>query len=276
MMARPRVVACMPAWNAAAFIDPVLRSLAAQTYAHLHVLISVDACSDGTAERCASFAAAHPHVTVMRQPVRLGWIGNVNALLAAADGDYLFFAFHDDPLEPDYVARLVAALERRSDAVLAFSDVASNLGPFRYDELDGVDDVFERARRIMLQRGPWWVPNRGLMRAGAVKRLGGMRRHAAGEFAADLPWLLRLALLGPFVRVPEALITKDFRDGGLSASWRHDPRRRLAVAWACVQAVREARIPLSRQLRLFTATGLFALRAELWSLKQRLVRRAAR
>jgi hypothetical protein len=96
-----------------------------------------------------------------------------------------------------------------------------------------------------------------------------MRRHAAGEFAADLPWLLRLALLGPFVRVPEALITKAFRDGGLSASWPHDPRGRLAVAWACVQAVREARIPLPRQLRLFAAAGIFTLRTELWCLKNR-------
>ncbi len=49
---------------------------------------------------------------MIRQPVRLGWIGNANALLRAAAGDYVFFAFHDDPLQPDYVERLVDALER--------------------------------------------------------------------------------------------------------------------------------------------------------------------
>ena len=66
----PRVVACMPAWNSTAFIGPVLESLAAQTYPNVHVLISVDACADGTAELCEQFAATHQRVSVRRQPVR--------------------------------------------------------------------------------------------------------------------------------------------------------------------------------------------------------------
>jgi glycosyltransferase involved in cell wall biosynthesis len=267
---RPRVTACMPAWNAAAFIGPVLASLAAQTYPELGLLISVDACGDGTAELCEAFAAARPWVKVIRQPVRLGWIGNANALLRAADGDYVFFAFHDDPLQPAYVERLVDALERAPRAVLAFCDVDSNIGPFRYDVLDGIDDRFERARRLLLQRGEWWVPNRGLMRAGAVKALGGMRRHLAGEAAADLPWLLRLALLGAFVRVPAPLIAKAFRATSLSASWRTDARRRLAVQLACADAIRTAGFTPFQTLRLYGEAALFALRLELWSLKQRL------
>ncbi|MEA2666271.1 MAG: hypothetical protein QOI11_3215 [Candidatus Eremiobacteraeota bacterium] len=266
---RPRVTACMPAWNAAAFIGPVLASLAAQTYPELELLISVDACGDGTGELCAAFAAARPWVTVLRQPARLGWIGNANALLRAARGDYVFFAFHDDPLHPDYVERLVGALERAPGAVLAFCDVDSNAGPFRYDVLDGVDDRFERARRVLLQRGEWWVPNRGLIRAGAVKALGGMRPHLAGEANADLPWLLRLALLGAFVRVPAPLIAKAFRANGLSASWQTDARRRLAVQLACVDVVRGAGFTASQTLRLCAEAAAFALRLELWSLRQR-------
>jgi glycosyltransferase involved in cell wall biosynthesis len=265
----PRVTACMPAWNAAAFIGPVLDSLAAQTYKNLDVLVSVDACSDDTAAICEAFAATHSRVRVIRQPVRLGWVGNANALLRAADGDYLFFAFHDDPLEPQYVERLVAALERAPAAVLAFCDVDSNLGPFRYDELDGVADRFERARRVLLQRGPWWVPNRGLMRASAVKPLGGMRPHRAGEVAADLPWLLRLVLRGPFVRVPAPLIVKAFRDSGLSASWRKDTRRRLAVVLACLEVIRAARLGRAQTLRLHAEATFFALRREVWYLRHR-------
>jgi hypothetical protein len=42
--------------------------------------------------------------------------------------------------------------------VLAFCDVDSNLGPFRYEVLEGIGDRFERARRVLLQRGPWWFP----------------------------------------------------------------------------------------------------------------------
>lgn len=266
----PRVVACMPAWNSTAFIGPVLASLAAQTYPHLDLLISVDACSDGTAELCDAFAAAHPCVTVLRQPLRLGWLGNANALLRAVDGDYAFFAFHDDPLEPDYVTRLVHALERSPNAVLAFCDVSSAIGTFRYDVLDGITEPFERARRVLMQRGPWWVPNRGLIRVSAVKTLGGMRRHLAGEFGADLPWLMRLALLGEFVRVPEALIVKAFRAEGVSARWRDDLWRRLAVELACLDVVRTAKLSGRCKLRLTFDAATFVARSELWRLKTRL------
>jgi glycosyltransferase involved in cell wall biosynthesis len=266
---RPRVTACMPAWNAAAFIGLVLDSLAAQTYENLEVLVSVDACSDDTGAICAAFAATHPRVRVILQPRRLGWIANANALLETADGDYVFFAFHDDPLRPQYVERLVDALEHAPAAVLAFGDVDSNIGRFRYAELEGIDDRFERARRVLLQRGPWWVPNHGLMRASAVKTLGGMRRHRAGEVAADLPWILRCALLGPFVRVPEPLIEKAFRAASLSASWQKGTHSRLAVVWACLEIVGGAGFGRARTLLLYTQGAFFALRREFWYLRNR-------
>ena len=271
---RPRVTACVPAWNAAAFVGPVLAALAAQTYPNLDIDISVDACDDATGEVCDAFAAGRAHVRVAHQKTRLGWIGNANRLLRDARGEYVFFAFHDDPIEPDYVARLVDALERAPAAVLAFSDVRSNLGAFRYTELEGVATRFERARRVLLQRGEWWVPNRGLMRASAVAALGGMRTTLAGEFAADHPWLLRLALLGDFVRVPLPLVTKTFRPGGVSARWRKGPLRRLGVAASCIGIVCGAGFTRRRTLLLCAEAATLALRTELWFVRQRL-RRAA-
>ena len=273
MTGAPRVVACLSAWNAAAFIRPVLDSLAAQTYPNLEVLISVDVCEDGTADICETFAAAHPNARVIRQPARLGWVGNSNALLRAVTDepgiDYLFFAFHDDPLRPDYAAKLVAALERNPAAVLAFSDVDSNIGPFSYRELDGVSDRFERARQILLQRGPWWVPNRGLLRASTVATLGGMRRHWAGEFSADWPWLLRLALAGEFVRVPEVLLSKNFRPAGLSSTWRKGMWNRIAVQLECLRVVQAAGFPPAQALRLLGERCLLGLKEERWRLQVR-------
>ncbi|MGC1818119.1 MAG: glycosyltransferase family 2 protein, partial [Casimicrobiaceae bacterium] len=98
--ASPRVVACMPTWNAESFLERTLESLAAQTYPHLDILISDDASTDRTPEICARFAATHPRCRVMRQELRRGWTGNATRLLQVAEGDYLFFAFHDDPLSP--------------------------------------------------------------------------------------------------------------------------------------------------------------------------------
>jgi glycosyltransferase involved in cell wall biosynthesis len=242
----------MPAWNAAAFIEPVLASLAAQTYANLAIVISVDRCDDETAAICERFAAGRDNVTVLRQPVRLGWIANSNALLAAAGGDYVFFAQHDDPLAPAYVERLVAALEATPGAVLAYADLETSTGErFVYDQLDGIDDRFERARRVLHAGGAWWLPYRGLMRASAVRRLGGLRRHLAGEYSADWPWLLRLMLAGGAVRVPEVLVCKRIHRNSLSSLWRKGGWNGCAVVLACMGVVRGAGFSLAHELYLY-------------------------
>ena len=253
----------MPTWNAEAFLQETLDSLAAQTYPNLQILISDDASDDGTPGICERFAAAHSNVRVVRQPKRLGWIGNANYLLNAADGDYVFFAFHDDPLLPTYVAQLAAALDSHPSAVLAFSDVFWKNGVDSYPELDGVSSRVERGRRIVRKRGSWWIPNRGLFRAEASKRIGGMRRHFAGEYKADWPWLLHLALLGGFVRVPEPLIRKAWRKGSVAETWgrRLTLWKSTAVLLACARELRRAPLPLVEELRLQTELGRFWLRS---------------
>jgi GT2 family glycosyltransferase len=208
---------------------------------------------------CEAFAAMHPNVRVIRQPVRLGWLGNANALLRAAEGDYAFFAFHDDPLRPTYVEKLVAKLEENPQAVVAFSDFMTNKGPRSYVLLDDASGRFERCRKIFHAMGAWWSPNRGLMRMSAVKKLGGMRRNLAGEYAADLPWLLRLATLGEFVRVPEMLLHKNLHEKSLSASWRDNFWNNAAVKLACIRIIREAHFTPAQEFYLYGESLLMTL-----------------
>jgi hypothetical protein len=135
-------------------------------------LSPTNASTDRKPEICAAFAATTPRVQYLAQRERLGWIGNVNALLRAADGDFVFFALHDDPLEPTYVERLVGALETHPRAVLAFADVEAVGRQWTYTRLEGASDRFDRARWILTRDGPWWVPYRGLFRPGRRGRSG--------------------------------------------------------------------------------------------------------
>jgi GT2 family glycosyltransferase len=195
---------------------------------------------------------------VHRQPRNLGWIGNVNWLLRHAEADYVFFAFHDDPLEPDYVQCLVDALERAPGAVLAFTDAVVDYRSEReswvrtlsYPELDGLATARERLAVLARREGLWWIPNRGLFRKSAALRVGGLRRHLGGEFCADWPWLLHLALLGAFVRVPRPLVRKVWSEQGLSNSWRWAARKRIAVTLACFTEILRADLPRRERLRL--------------------------
>lgn len=261
----PRVVALVPVWRAEAFLDATFDALAAQTWPNLEILVSDDASPDDSAAIAERRAARDPRFRVIRQPRNLGWVGNVNALLAAARGDYLLFAFQDDLPEPAYVERCVRALEANPRAVIAFSDIAlvnqdGSRELKRYAALDGVAGRVARARSIARLEGSWYIPNRGVFRASAAGAIGGLRRHRAGEFSADWPWLLHMSLLGEFARVPEVLVTKIYLPSSLSRSWSFGlrswgavtldaiamvarsglgPGEKLALAWPLTWAVRD-------------------------------------
>jgi glycosyltransferase involved in cell wall biosynthesis len=255
----PRVMALMPTWCAAAFVRETLESLKAQTYENFAILISDDASPDETARICADYVVADGRFQLILQPRNLGWIGNVNFLLSQARGHYFFFAFHDDPIEPDYVAQLVEALESNPNAVLAFSDVVLGPSVISYTDLDGVRDRVERARRFIYKRGRWWIPNRGLFRAEAAIQIGGLRRHLAGEYSADWPWLLHMTLLGEFVRVPQPLIRKIWRSEGLSMSWGSSIFKSCSLLVGGSHAIHRASLPFREE----------------WALQREIVRYAA-
>lgn len=254
----PRVTALVAAYNAAEFVGDTLRSLAAQAHVNLRVLVSVDRSDDDTAARCAAFAGHDPRFTVIVQPERLGWIGNTNALLHAADGDLGFFMGHDDLVEPGYVARLVAALRDNPAAVLAFADLevrdACGMHEIvRYADLDDVSGSVERGRRLFAHRRPWWAAYRGLFHVEAARRAGGLRRHLGGEFAADWPFVVALALQGECIRVPEVLYRKRYRTTSLSRQWRYGNLPWLAAYLSCARTVAGVDLTVRERLALLTA-----------------------
>jgi hypothetical protein len=94
-----------------------------------------------------------------------------------------------------------------------------------------------------------------------------MRRHLAGEFCADWPWLIHLSLLGAFVRVPEPLVRKIWSKEGLSKSWRWSAFRRVCVRIACVTEIVRADLPWRERARLladFTGYWLRRCPRVLW------------
>lgn len=276
----PRVTALVPVWRAAPFLRETLEHLERQTYEHLQVLISDDASPDESAAIAESFAKRDARFRVLRQPRNLGWVGNVNALLEASTGELLMFAFQDDLLAPTYVGRCASALLSRPQAVLAFTDLQlveadGSTSVKTYRELEGLASPLERALRVARQESSWWVPNRGVFRAEAARTIGGLRRHAAGEFSADWPWLLHLSLLGECVRVPETLCTKIYQPRSLSRSWDFGFGSWRAVTASAMDVV--SRSPLSWAERLALRGELAAcLGGHAWHAALRAARRMKR
>lgn len=255
------MTALLPAWQAAGFIQETLDSLSAQTHPQFQVLVSVDLCDDGTAERCEAHAARDPRFRVYRQRERLGYAGNCNALLALADTPYALLAFHDDLLAPTYVERTAAALDANPEAVVSFSDVHlthtdGSEELWQFSALEGVTDPVQRGFTMLDDQQLWWVPNRGLFRLPLVRTIGGVKWHGAGEFSCDWPWLFHMSLLGTLVRVPDVLCYKRYQPDSLSRGWRGTSDKQLEVYASCLRELWNS--PLTTPQKLALAAPLTA------------------
>lgn len=250
-----RVAALMPAYNAGGFIQATLDSLSAQTWPNLDILISVDRSDDDTLAICRRHAEQDPRFQVFEQQERRGWVGNSNFLLQQARADYALFAFHDDLLAPAYIEKLAQALDADPGAVLAYSDVEltqqnGDKEHWTYLALEGAGSRVERGLRMLRREGRWWVPNRGLFRLGRARQIGGLKRHGAGEFSADWPWLTHMSLLGTFVRVPETLCFKYYKPGSLSRSWQFGKAQWIEAAASCMREIWNSELSTPEKLAL--------------------------
>jgi glycosyltransferase involved in cell wall biosynthesis len=94
------------AFNEERYLGEAIGSVLAQTYRPIELIV-VD---DGSTDRTAEIAAAHPEVRLLRQPNRgLGAARNTGA--AAAAGEYLSFHDADDLMTPDKLSIQIGFLE---------------------------------------------------------------------------------------------------------------------------------------------------------------------
>lgn len=104
------------------YLRLALSSALAQTHEAIEILVSDDA---GTCDpRPIVEQFADPRVTVTRNQTQLGIAGNVASAMKRARGDYIANLHDDDEWTPEFLEKLVPALEEHPDAVLAFSDYA--------------------------------------------------------------------------------------------------------------------------------------------------------
>jgi glycosyltransferase involved in cell wall biosynthesis len=213
----PLVSVCIPVYNGEAHLAEALASVLRQGYRNLEILVFDDASSDGSPGILAGIQ--DPRLSLHRNEANLGPEGNWNRALEAARGTYVKLFHQDDLLEPDCLARQVAALEAEPDAVLAFCGR-------RIIRSDG---------KLLLARRPPWGEGRVTARqlvdacVKAGTNLVGepsavlFRRSAAlkaGRFDASIPYLvdldywLRLVAYGPAWCMRETL-----------ASFRVSPRQ---------------------------------------------------
>jgi GT2 family glycosyltransferase len=103
----PLASVIVPSLNGAHLLPDCLDSLVAQSYDHFEVIVADGASTDATATVIKN---AYPSVRLLRLQRNLGFAGNVNAGLRAAQGDVLCLLNNDAQADPDWLAVCVDTL----------------------------------------------------------------------------------------------------------------------------------------------------------------------
>ena len=103
-----RVSIIIPVWNGRSVIESCLESVYKQSGSLLHELICVD---NASADESATLIIENfPQVTLLRQPINLGFAGGVNVGLHAATGDLMVLLNQDCLVHAGYLEALVTAV----------------------------------------------------------------------------------------------------------------------------------------------------------------------
>ncbi len=109
-LSAPKISVIMPAFNAASFIATALRSLLAQTWRNLEILVVDDCSSDNTATIVIALAATDERIRLIRQPQNRGAYAARNVALPHVSGDFITNHDSDDWSHPQRLERLAHAL----------------------------------------------------------------------------------------------------------------------------------------------------------------------
>lgn len=131
----PLVSLVVPCYRSdAGYLGELVSSVRAQSYGRWELLLLDSTPQDGVV-RAAAKSAGVPdeRVHVLDTSAPRGIVGNTNAGIAAARGDYVAFLDHDDLLEPDALFRYVDALNvpERPDVLFCDEDLFSQRGAYR-------------------------------------------------------------------------------------------------------------------------------------------------
>jgi hypothetical protein len=237
----PDVSVIIPAWNAAATLAETVRSAAAQSHADIEILIVDDGSIDETRAIADELAAADPRILVLSQR-NAGVAAARNAGLARARGSWAAWLDADDLWHPEKLARQLAA------AAAAPRPPAFVYTGYRMIDAAGLVGTLPRTladvsgQTLCRQIATTYFTNVSSFMAPVelARRCGGhdsRLREQGVEGAEDLLLQLRLAMRGPALCVPEALVGYRMHGANMSRAIARAARSNLrALEWVQQEA----------------------------------------
>jgi hypothetical protein len=215
---RPRVCVAIPVKNGTNYLDQAIESVLAQEGADIEVRVRDNLSDDESVALAQSYADRDPRVSVAVNEFDIGSWGSLNRILSETDAHYFVPFAHDDVMEPDNIARKVAALDAH-DARMCLSSIRLIDGNGETIGLGG-----DHSTTPLVTDPPQFfevitpinrVPGQSVVVAtDALRAIGGFDNR--GHFAADWLTWLRLSLRERVVTLRDPLIA--YREHGTSGT----------------------------------------------------------
>lgn len=114
----PKVSIIIPNYNSAQHIESTVKCIQAQTLQDWELILVDDCSTDNTRELCMALAEGDKRIKYICQPNNGGPSVARNTAIDIAIGSYLAFVDSDDIIEPNYLDRLVATIEKQKADVV--------------------------------------------------------------------------------------------------------------------------------------------------------------
>jgi glycosyltransferase involved in cell wall biosynthesis len=218
MTSPPLITVCIPAYNRANVLPPLLDSIITQDFSNFEILI----CEDNSPERDAIHSITLGYVKNTSVSIRyheneknLGYDGNLRNLIERAEGEYCLFMGNDDLMCPNTLAKVADALTRHNNigvvlrTYAAFDGTPDNIvQTFRYFDKEiffpaGSNTIITMYRRSVV------IP-------GMVIHRNAARKWASNKFDGTLLYQLYLVanILADMNAVYIPDVTVLYRNGG--------------------------------------------------------------
>src|ERR1700676_2385578 len=172
----PGVSVIVPVFNAARTVEQAIESVRSQTFDDFEIIAVDDGSSDSSMEKLRRSGSA---VKILQEKNR-GPSAARNLGIANSIGEYLAFLDADDWWKPELLARMVAALERDPQCVMAYCDLQL---------VDSLGEPFQTSLMAVRENRPPTVQNMldslwPIMPSGVVARRRAL--ETVGGYPAEL------------------------------------------------------------------------------------------
>ncbi|WP_188052155.1 glycosyltransferase [Aureimonas fodinaquatilis] len=218
----PRVTVVTPTFNRADLIRETIASVLGQTFEDFEYLIIDDGSMDNTYSVVHSYR--DKRVRYFRHENR-GEAGSTNRGWAMARGEYFAVLSSDDPVRPKWLEKCVKFMDANPEVLVVYPD---------WTMIDAASQPLRDIATLeydLSSMVAWFSPFPG---PGAIIRRSAVRdilelRNPDYRYAPDLDCWLRLALRGPFSRLPENLACWREHQGSITVADRSRARAKEIV-----------------------------------------------